>query len=137
MVTQQLFYEFCLFGRQGFVIRVPAQDVFKQAFYLVDVVVFLTTELELLYLFVAPHSAPLLGFLFLIMVFSQVINDAIIMMAMLFPELIKILPFCFVNLQHCFAHFYALSFELLHQLRSTELLLYCEISLIFVKPHIG
>lgn len=97
METQKLFHQVCLFCWQRFVIWVSAQDVFEKTFYLVDVVVFLSSEFELLDFFVSSYTASLLSFLLFAMLFSQIIDNPIVMVTVFLPELIEIFSFCFFN----------------------------------------
>lgn len=97
MIRKEFFNQIRLFLWEGFVIWVSAENVFEQGFYLVDVVVFLASELELLDFFVCSDSAFFLGFLFFVMIFSEIVDNTIVVMSVFFPELIKVFSFSFLN----------------------------------------
>ena len=97
MIREELFNQIGLFLGEGFVIWVSAEDVFEQGFYLVDVVVFLASEFELLDFFVCSDSTFFLGFLFFVMIFSEIVDNTIVVMAVFFPELIEVFSFSFLN----------------------------------------
>lgn len=106
VVGQQLFHQCCILGCQWLVVWIPAEDIFEQALDLVDVRIFLSSELKLFY-FLAADSAStfLLSFLFLVVLLSKIVNDAIVMMTMLLPKLIQLLSFCLLHFQSGFSYF--------------------------------
>lgn len=113
MVREQFFHEIGLFCRQGLVVGVTAQDVLEQRFYLVYVGVRLATELELLEFFGTTRAAAfLLHFLLLVVLFTQIIDNAIIMMPMLLPESVKFFPLSFLDFDNSLANFQALALQL-------------------------
>jgi hypothetical protein len=97
MIRKELFNQIGLFLWEGFVIWVSAENVFEERFYLVDIVVFLTSEFELLDFFVSSDSTFFLGFLFFVMIFSEIVDNTIVVVAVFFPELIEVFSFSFLN----------------------------------------
>ena len=120
---------------EGDVVGVPAQDVLELAFQLVYVLVVLACELEL-YFFVLYLGFPLfLGPL--VEVLFQGFDDAIVVVAVLFPELAELLGGRLDNFDICFTHFDAPINDLLEILLGVGLFIDNEIAFGLVVADVG
>lgn len=138
VVGEQLLDQVGVLGSQGLVVGVATEDVLEEALDLVDVGVLLAPELELLDFLAANASCRLLfGLLLLVVVFPQVVDDAVVVVAVLLPELVQRLALCLLDGEDCFAHFEPFLLELSDELWSAQLLLDSEVSLVLVEARVG
>lgn len=86
MIRKQFFYEFLFTFFQGNIVGVSAKNVLKQTFQLVNVIVFLSTEIKCVDFSVLGLIFLFLFDFFLVTLF-QVINNCVVMISMLLPEL--------------------------------------------------
>ena len=86
MEAQQLFDKLFVLFFEGDVVGVSAQDVLEQALKLVNIIIFLSSELEFdnLLGLLSVHSSLLLILLLAVEVFSQIVEDSIIMVPVFF-----------------------------------------------------
>lgn len=89
VVRKQFLDEGSVFGGQWLVVRVAAEDVFEQTLDLVDVGVLLSSELKLLHFLTADASSTFpLSLLLFVVVFPEIVDYTVIMVAMFLPKLV-------------------------------------------------
>ena len=135
MERQQLSHILSLSLLQWSLVRVPAYDVLEKRFELVDVVILLSTKCELFDLFVLDR-VPLLLFQLLELLLSQIIDDAVVVMAMLFPEFIEFFILSQSDLKLGITNKKTFLLHFFDRLFGTGFLFNCEITLVFVKSDI-
>ena len=135
VIAQKLLYKLRLGFFKRDVIRVAAKNILELALQLVDIVVGLSSELEF-HLFI-PCLSSLIFLCPLVEIFAQVINDSVVVVAMLFPEMTELLLISLHNCKSSVSNLQTILQKSLDVGFVIVLLVDCEISLGFVKPDIG
>jgi hypothetical protein len=136
VVGKQLLHQLLFIFFQGNVVRVPAQDVLEQTLQLVDIFVSLSPEIECCDLLVLCDVLLFLLYLLLVTLL-QVVDDCVVMVAVLLPEFAQCLAFSPLEDELGVSDLKSLLFESFDDLGLGVFLIKGEMSLGFVEPDVG
>lgn len=135
MIAQQLLYLSCLGFFQGNIVRVAAKNVLELALQLIYVVVVLASEVEFDLLVL--YLSSLFFFGSLVKVFSQILNDTVVVMAVLFPELTQLLRGALRDLKCGLSNFKSLLSQFFEIFFFKIFLVDCKVAFSFVESDVG
>lgn len=116
------------------VVRVSAEDILELALQLVDIVVMLACEFEFNLFILGLGSLLFLGSL--VEVLPQVLDDTVVMMTVLLPELAELFGGGLVDLEHGVSNFESLFDQNLKAFLLEGLFIDCEVSFGLVESNI-
>ena len=134
VIAQQIFDLLLLSFLERDVVRVTAKNVFELTLELIDIVVVLSSEVELNFFILS-----LLSFFFfdsLVKIFLEVFDNAIVVVSMLFPELTQLLRRGSDNFEDSISNLQSFSFYFLQIFFLEGLFVDNEVTFSLVEPHI-
>jgi len=103
VVAKQFAYQIGLCFFQGDVIGIATKDVFKLTLEFIDIIILLSSKCEF-HLFVLGYT-PLLQFSAFVEILTEIVDDAVVVVSVLFPKLAELFLFSFFNIYDGVAHF--------------------------------